>query len=150
MMNRAYKAEWQRNNRRDFKAKHGFSTTSNYGTGKKRKEILERDNYSCVQCGMTDEQHKEKWGRPITIDHKDKNRKNNGPENLQTLCLTCHGAKDQLPQLRVKKGPDYKLEIMTMRNSGWTYQRIATALDMSIATVWIWAKKWEKEATNGK
>lgn len=43
---------------------------------------------------MTDTEHKSRWKRAITIDHKDKNRKNNQLDNLQTLCLICHGRKD--------------------------------------------------------
>src|SRR3990167_2056008 len=70
-----------------------------------RKEVLERDNYQCVLCGMSNEAHLEKWGRKITIDHIDGNgryskKPNNTMENLQTLCLSCHGRKDQLRSLR--------------------------------------------------
>ena len=93
------KLAWQRRSRAAFVKKNGFSTASNYAVGGRRREILERDNYSCVECPMTDDEHKKKWGRPITIDHKDKNRKNNEPSNLQTLCLRCHGSKDITPYL---------------------------------------------------
>jgi 5-methylcytosine-specific restriction endonuclease McrA len=65
-----------------------------------RNMILERDNYSCVECGMNNEQHIVIFGRSITIDHIDgngiySNNPNNSIENLQTLCLRCHGLKDQ-------------------------------------------------------
>src|ERR1039458_2719363 len=82
------KMAWQRENRRAFAAKHGFSTTANYGTGKLRNAVLDRDGHCCVQCGMTAQEHLERWERPITVDHKDKDRKRNVIENLQTLCLT--------------------------------------------------------------
>lgn len=144
-MNRQeYKKEWQRKNRIAFVSRMGFSTSADYGVGKKREFILNRDNYSCVKCGMTDSEHKEKWHRPITIDHKDKNRKNNSDDNLQTLCLSCHGSKDILPRLKTEKGSIYKNEIMNLRVSGKTYQYIADNLSLSIATVFKWVKKWEE------
>lgn len=137
------KLEWQRSMRLRFKAENGFSDTSYYATGKLRNQILMRDNYSCVCCGMTDAEHKAKWKRPITVDHKDKNRKNNIPDNLQTLCLACHGRKDLLPSLRVQKVPIFKNEIITRRNGGESYQSIANSLGFSIAAIWKWSKRWE-------
>lgn len=64
-----------------------------------REYILERDGYACVRCGMTQEQHIGKWGKSITINHidgKGRNARypNNDPNNLETLCLRCHGAVD--------------------------------------------------------
>lgn len=63
-----------------------------------RKQVLERDNYQCKKCGMTDEEHKKVFGKEITIDHIDgkgsnSKVKNNILDNLQTLCLRCHGKK---------------------------------------------------------
>jgi 5-methylcytosine-specific restriction endonuclease McrA len=142
---RERKTAWQRDNRRKFADANGFSSTAHYAVGKIRKDVLARDNYSCVKCGMTDKQHKEKWSRPITIDHKDKNRKNNTNENLQTLCLSCHGAKDLTWYLKLQRGPVHKQEIVAMRKRGKTYQQIADDLEMNISTVWSWYKKWEME-----
>ena len=64
-----------------------------------RAKVLERDNYTCQNCGMTNKEHLEKWGREITIDHVDGNgryaeEQNNLSENLVTMCLACHGRKD--------------------------------------------------------
>lgn len=64
-----------------------------------RADIFARDNYCCVNCGMTMSDHLEKYGKSLTIDHIDGNGRNskepnNDPENLQTLCLPCHGKKD--------------------------------------------------------
>jgi ribosomal protein S27AE len=61
--------------------------------------VLERDRYSCVKCGMTNEEHKYIFKRCITVDHIDGQgtyckHKNNNLSNLQTLCLRCHGRKD--------------------------------------------------------
>src|SRR5690606_28492933 len=122
---RQSKLEWQRQNRREFAAKHGYSSAANYACGGNRAAVLERDNHACVKCGMTADEHLERWSRPITVDHKDKNRKNNSMENLQTLCLSCHGRKDLLPQLRVQRIPKHKSRIIKMRKGGSTYQQIA-------------------------
>ena len=51
-----------------------------------RKEILERDNYTCVECGEKND---------LNIHHiiHRKNGGKNNPENLQTLCAKCHTEK---------------------------------------------------------
>ena len=138
------RAKWHRDWHRRFFIENGYSRASDYACGGKRKEILTRDVYKCVQCGMTDAQHKEKWGRPITVDHKDKNRKNNTDENLQTLCLSCHGRKDITQRLIEAKVFRRKGQIMAMRQDGATYQAIADATGFSIGAVWKWVQRWRK------
>lgn len=64
-----------------------------------RDDVLKRDNYCCLGCGMTNEEHKQKWNRNLTLDHIDNQGRfskepNNSLDNLQTLCLKCHGRKD--------------------------------------------------------
>ena len=63
-----------------------------------RDEVLKRDNYCCVFCGMTDEEHRLRWNCSITVDHKDggfnNKNKRHSLDNLQTLCRICHGKKD--------------------------------------------------------
>lgn len=142
---RARKNAWQRKQRRDFAANHGYSTASHYAAGGNRQAVLERDGHKCVKCGMTDEEHREKWSRPITIDHKNKDRSNNSMENLQTLCLQCHGNKDLIPRLRRQRVPQRKAEILAMRKSGATYQSIADTVGFSIGAIWKWCQKWEGE-----
>jgi len=67
----------------------------NKAFGDLRDEVLERDNWECVMCSMTSEQHLIIFGRRITLDHIDGNRNNNTIENLQILCLRCHSSKDR-------------------------------------------------------
>jgi len=133
---RLAKSEWQREHRHKFKATHGYSTTANYGAGGNREAVLQRDGHACVKCGMTDREHVETWNRPITIDHIDRDRSNNAMTNLQTLCLSCHGRKDQIPSLRERKTEPHLPLIREMRAKGKTYQQIADATDLSIGGVW--------------
>lgn len=67
--------------------------------GGHREEAIARDGMKCVECGISRDDHKSKYGRDITVDHIDGNgrhskEKNHRLENLQTLCLTCHSSKD--------------------------------------------------------
>jgi len=64
-----------------------------------RERVWERDNYQCVGCGMTMLQHIERWRKRLTVNHINGQGRNsvipdNRLENLETLCLQCHGAKD--------------------------------------------------------
>ena len=82
-----------------------------------RQVALERDNWECVECGMTNEQHILIFGRGITVDHidgkgRDSKEPNNTLDNLQTLCLRCHGKKDikrKTPEGRIRSLENLKL-----------------------------------------
>ena len=74
---------WRREKVRDEKDYSGL-----------REKTIERDNYRCLGCGITREEHLKKWGVDLNVDHKNKDREDNRPDNLQTLCLRCHGKKD--------------------------------------------------------
>ena len=78
-----------------------YSNTRRYG-GLREMAII-RDDEKCVNCGLTRQRHKNKWGRDINVDNIDgsgrsvlKHFQNNELNNLQTLCLSCHGKKDIL------------------------------------------------------
>lgn len=67
--------------------------------GGNRQKVLERDNFQCIDCGMTQEEHQAKYKKSLTINHiNGKGRRSQEPdnrlENLETLCLKCHGLKD--------------------------------------------------------
>jgi predicted HNH restriction endonuclease len=55
-----------------------------------KKEIIKRDNYKCQCCGMTQEEHYEKYGRDIEIHHIDHCPDNCNKTNLITLCHKCN------------------------------------------------------------
>ena len=72
-----------------------------------REKVIQRDNEKCIECGMTRQEHKDTWDRDITVDHYDgEGRNSNSPnhtmENLQTLCLRCHGKKDIQRKIQMK------------------------------------------------
>lgn len=69
--------------------------------GGNREKAIQRDSQRCVNCGMTREEHKQKYGKDITVDHIDGTGRNelisnHHIDNLQTLCLKCHGSKDSI------------------------------------------------------
>lgn len=51
-----------------------------------RRSIRERDGFRCRICNKTQQQNK----RRLDIHHIDYNKKNCNPENLITLCRSCH------------------------------------------------------------
>ncbi len=60
-----------------------------------RQNALERDNWECQNCGMSQEQHILLFRTGLNVHHKDdrgnkKSTRNNGLDNLQTLCVRCH------------------------------------------------------------
>lgn len=139
------KLQWQRKHRQAFKHDKGYSTSANYHTGGLRAAVLMRDEHRCVQCAMTEAEHLMKWGRPITIDHRDKNQKNNTMENLQTLCLCCHGAKDLIPRLREPRLLRFKDFVIAQREAGRSCNSIAKELGFSCRVVTKWVRQWRKE-----
>ena len=143
-MSAATKAEWQRRHRIAFRDDCGYSTAADYGAGRNRETVMSRDGHACVRCGMTDKKHKEKWDRPITIDHKNKDRSDNSLDNLQTLCLSCHGRKDNT-NYRREKATKHKEEILRRKLSGDSYDDISRDIGVSVAAIWKWFKRWCKE-----
>lgn len=70
--------------------------------GNNRELAIQRDGEKCVDCGMSRKEHYNRYGMDITVDHIDGTgintpleEKNNDLDNLQTMCLACHGSKDR-------------------------------------------------------
>ena len=59
----------------------------NYRFNKNLKNSIRlRDNYTCQECGYTEEQ----LGYRLRIHHIDYNKDNNDENNLISLCMSCH------------------------------------------------------------
>lgn len=61
-----------------------------YFNEKLKHKIRQRDNFICQCCGMTEEEHVEKYGKCLTIHHIDYNKKNCEKKNLITVCIGCN------------------------------------------------------------
>lgn len=51
-----------------------------------KNQIRERDNHTCQECHYTEEQ----LGCTLDVHHIDYDKTNNSPENLISLCRSCH------------------------------------------------------------
>ena len=99
-----------------------FNTTVEYNHHKRfgglRELAIQRDGEQCISCNMSRIEHKNKWGVDITVDRIDGYGRysptfNNSLENLQTLCFSCHGKKDQMrAQQWVTWSPERKLKAL--------------------------------------
>jgi 5-methylcytosine-specific restriction endonuclease McrA len=55
-----------------------------------RKEIYKRDNWTCQECHNKCSGIKSKTYKRIQCHHIDQDKKNCNPNNLITLCSSCH------------------------------------------------------------
>ena len=55
-----------------------------------KEEIRKRDNYTCQKCGMTEIEHRIRYGRILTVHHIDYNKQNCKENNLTTACVKCN------------------------------------------------------------
>lgn len=77
-------AKWRKSNPDKVKAK-AKRDNDHYNFGGRRTAVLDRDSYRCCHCGTSQD---------LTVDHINRDRKDNNLSNLQTLCRPCHGRKD--------------------------------------------------------
>jgi len=65
---------------------------------KRRLEALERDEYSCRHCGISQEEHLKEHGRQLHVHHIrpsrtfEKRKEAHALDNLLVLCQSCHGS----------------------------------------------------------
>lgn len=64
---------------------------------KKRQKILERDEYECQFCEMTNEAHEKEYGRGIEVHHvvPKKADGSDKKQNLLTVCRSCHATLEK-------------------------------------------------------
>lgn len=55
-----------------------------------KAKIRARDNYTCQNCGMTEEEHLIVYGVYLTVHHIDYNKKNCEETNLISTCIPCN------------------------------------------------------------
>ena len=97
--NKKYKSEWMRNYNFKYKSDqvkgsknpnwHDGVSFEPYGlefNKELKEEIRKRDNYRCQECHYTEQQLK----RKLDIHHIDYDKKNCKPNNLISLCHSCH------------------------------------------------------------
>jgi 5-methylcytosine-specific restriction endonuclease McrA len=60
-----------------------------------RKLILERDNHKCQNCGLTQEEHYNKWEKDIEVHHIDYDKFNCDKTDLITLCKKCNACANK-------------------------------------------------------
>ncbi len=87
---RDQKREWCRKNRDKT-----IESWEKQEFGGNKQKVLERDNFECQDCGMSQERHIDLFNFQLTVHHIDgKGRrckeKNNDMDNLITLCVRCH------------------------------------------------------------
>ena len=66
-----------------------------------RYQIIERDGFKCVQCGIGREEHYKRYRCDFNVNHKKpfhqfggKTELANKPSNLEALCKSCHTKAD--------------------------------------------------------
>jgi len=55
-----------------------------------KEKIRKRDNYTCQNCNITEEEHIIVFGEVLTIHHINYNKKDCAEENLITVCRNCN------------------------------------------------------------
>lgn len=55
-----------------------------------KEEIRKRDNYTCLICHITEEEHIIVFGEVLSVHHIDYNKKNCKKNNLGTVCRPCN------------------------------------------------------------
>jgi len=59
-------------------------------TDELKEKIRIRDNYTCQNCGMTEEEHLIVYGKDLIVHHIDYNKHNCKEDNLITTCFGCN------------------------------------------------------------
>lgn len=65
-----------------------------------REKVLERDDYRCQNCGISEDEHNAKYDMSLHVHHRrpsrlfDSKREAHALDNLETLCIVCHRYKE--------------------------------------------------------
>lgn len=120
---------WRNNNPK--KMKQLWSKTMFDG---QKEEVLERDNWKCQECGMSQEQSIVIFNRQLSIHHIDgngaytpKERKNNNINNLITMCMRCH----KILHMKLSMGDKWG-NLIKQDDSDWKYPKIRYLVEAEI------------------
>ena len=59
--------------------------------GEELKDLIrKRDNYICQECGIHQDELSDKWHKKLDVHHIDYKKDNCNPDNLISLCRSCH------------------------------------------------------------
>lgn len=103
------KGRWQSENLTGEDNPNWIAGLAPYGPGwneAKREQVRERDGRQCQSCGMTGEEHRDRYDRRLAVHHIvparefDNPKQRNDPSNLIALCASCHAKWERLPGLR--------------------------------------------------
>jgi hypothetical protein len=59
--------------------------------------VRERDGYRCTECGMTSQEHQERYGKNLEV-HRLTPGSPYTADGCVTLCVPCHGPKPKSPR----------------------------------------------------
>ncbi len=72
-------------------------------TGRLRRELIEKANFRCENCGITQEEHKRLHSRDLQIHHLNRDHYDNTAGNHRVLCARCHVLEDVAVRDEVRK-----------------------------------------------
>jgi len=88
--NECYRIHNVGKNHHSFIHGQGYFPYPNEFNDQLRDKIRERDNYTCQNCSMTEEEHLIVRGINLHVHHIDYNKENCKEDNLITLCNNCN------------------------------------------------------------
>lgn len=99
-------------------------TWDNYEFGGNKQLALERDNFECQDCGMSQEKHIILFNTELIVHHKDgqgrrSKKKNHNIDNLITLCVRCHAKIHREIEMKERYG-----ELMDQDDSEWAFPKL--------------------------
>ncbi len=96
------------------------------------QEVLERDNFQCTKCGMSQEQSIILFNNKLSVHHEDgngrrKSFKNNDINNLYTICMRCHKILHHKRTMNERWG-----DLIKQDDSDWRYPKLRELVDEEI------------------
>lgn len=71
---------------KQLKYQENYYNKKNFGGN--RKKVLQRDDYKCVKCSLSDKEHRDKYGKSIYVVHL-QSTSDHSMSNMATMCQSC-------------------------------------------------------------